>query len=650
MTSPTKQSAVSEDGLSLAAIDEKTHSSSAPSDTQPDLDPTLSVPTATTDSFFEGERDPSSLDEDEDLFVFPAADTAERFTDNRAGSDEQRLRDKFNVRLAHCMMLGEQAAEAEAKAAKDAEAKRKAVEEGTAEVLAAMKSIYSLARSLGSLTTEAIRELLEGASYVEADGKQKKLKWSIDIEKNPALGLCTIAFSRLSRGERSKRSTVIHYGQVQDFTVRQFIEWYAGEHTYGDNKTGKGKAAAYNEAKEFFDATSTGYDIDTQIDKEGNLLLKKEPLFQFKIGPQQIEPGWLTGLRMHVDEAGRALLFGPYSRARIDILKSLKKANASKSDTLARSPLRQFIRSIMIADDLLRPLYMQRQHALTPEQPRYMLIRKNTIDSIDIVFAYQKARPNLSMRITGGLDELPTGQEFVLSIDAQAALVKATKSGHEVRLVAPSATGQGFQFEFGDSSVILHHAQTIKHPLHILWEASSQDWPVQFVFDRKVAEELKFGLKQAEIFYGKESLRNRSLNRPVVWDAVWDESNNDLRLEISLGMQGAVSVSIGSKPHTPHNLDYQSYSANEIDKICSLLQKGGLDETFASMYDKTLVFGASEGDILFEYKIPALRKYSYEPYSTERLHTEFDWWGSEPLLHQITEKTVIIPRRSVKAT
>jgi hypothetical protein len=641
---------VSEDGLSLAAIDGKTHSTSAPSDTQPDLDPTLSVPTATAGSPFEGERDSSPLDEDEDLFVFPAADTAARLTDDHAGSDEQRLREKFNARLVHCMMLGEQAAEAEAKVAKDAEAKRKALEEGTAEVLAAMRSVYSLAKSLMNLRTEALRELLEGASYVEADGKQKKLKWSIDIEKNPALGLCTIAFSRLSRGERSKRSTVIHYGQVQDFTVRQFIEWYAGEHTYGDNKTGKGKAAAYNEAKEFFDTASTGNDVNSQIEKEGNLLLKRQPLFQLEIGPQQIEPGWLTGLRMHVDEAGRALLFGPSSRAPIDVLKSLKKANASKTDVLGRSPLRQLIRSIMIADELLNPIYVQRQHALTPEQPRHMLVRKNTLDSIDIVFAYQKARPNLSMRITGGLDELPTGQAFVLDIDAQAALVKATKGGHEVRLVAPSATGQGFRFEFGDSSVILHHSQAIKHPLHISREVPSQDWPVQFVFDRKVADQFRCGLKQAETFYGKERLRNRSLNRPIVWDAAWDKSNNDLRLEISFGTAGSVSVSIGSKPHMPHNLDYQSYSAKEIDRICSLIQNGGLDETFATMYDKTLVFGASEGDIEFEYKIPALRKYSYDPYSTDQLHTDFKWWGSEPQWHEVKEKVVTASRKPAIAT
>jgi len=226
MTSPTKQSAVSEDGLSLAAIDEKTHSSSAPSDTQPDLDPTLNVPTATTDSFFEGERDPSSLDEDEDLFVFPAADTAERFTDNRAGSDEQRLRDKFNVRLAHCMMLGEQAAEAEAKAAKDAEAKRKAVEEGTAEVLAAMKSIYSLARSLGSLTTEAIRELLEGASYVEADGKQKNSNGRLtskrtrrwDYALSPSAGLAEESAARDQPSSTTVKCKILQLGNLSSGT------------------------------------------------------------------------------------------------------------------------------------------------------------------------------------------------------------------------------------------------------------------------------------------------------------------------------------------------------------------------------------------------------------------------------------------------
>ncbi len=156
--------------------------------------------------------------------------------------------------------------------------------------------------------------------------------------KKSGLGLCTIAFSKLSRGERSKRSKIIHYARIKDLTVREFAEWFAGEHTYGDSKTGKGKAAAYNEAKEFFEAASTENDIQAQINKEANLLLKQEPLFQFEVGSQQVEPGWLTDLRMHVDEAGRASLFGPYSRTAVSILNSLKKANSSRSYLLARSP------------------------------------------------------------------------------------------------------------------------------------------------------------------------------------------------------------------------------------------------------------------------------------------------------------------------
>ncbi len=90
------------------------------SNTQSQLDTTASALTDTAGSFPAGGRDNSSLDGDEDLFVFPATDDAAVIANESAGAEEQRLRDKFNARLAHCMMLGDQAAEAEVKAAKDA--------------------------------------------------------------------------------------------------------------------------------------------------------------------------------------------------------------------------------------------------------------------------------------------------------------------------------------------------------------------------------------------------------------------------------------------------------------------------------------------------------------------------------------------------
>ncbi len=105
-------------------------------------------------------------------------------------------------------------------------------------------------------------------------------------------------------------------------------------------------------------------------------------------------------------------------------------------------------------------------------------------------------------------------------------------------------------------------------------------------------------------------------------------------------------MSIDSKPHMPHNLDHQSFSANEIEKSVHCFKRAGLTKRTPACTIRHLCLEQAK-EILSSSSKSQLAKIQLRTYSTEQLHTKFNWWGSEPQWWKVKEHAVLASRKSV---
>ncbi|EHP90053.1 hypothetical protein MetexDRAFT_5057 [Methylorubrum extorquens DSM 13060] len=588
------------------------------------------------------EDDPSSTSADgNDPFGMPGMAREPRSTgerDDLASIDgDEPVADCLNRELQQCMRLGSIADEVEHDVRQQHGRVKQSLDEAMDEVHEAIKAVFSVALLLSDLSSEAVGEFIAGLKIYDKSGKYKKLPWRNEYAENPALALCRVAFPRTSDSERSKRAKTILYGLGKFTKAAEFDEWHRGEHSYGDGKKGRGKAAAYQEAAEALASPLAEAEQQRLVDSEGQLLLSREPIFRVRIDLGPISPGWLTGGSMHVTSEGELSLYGPLTRDPKRVAPALARSLKDTSVPLETHPLFPLLQSISLAQQLLLAKYVQKKHAVVPTQPRIMLLRRSggAFPVLDVRFGYQKARPNLSVQLPDVLPTLPAGETFFLDVQAQTALLSAAEKGEEVSFEAPTSAGQPFTFKYRDGhtakAAVLVHDTALTHPVHVLTSLHGGGWPISFSFSTAEAAEFQERYKFVERAYGR-NLKKRLLQRPLVWDVRWDGSSEQIILDISVGAQVSLGITVGRAARCPADIDDQSFGASEINKFSRLLTKLNFEEVSATLHNRLLVFSGSWLSVDFEFEIPALYKYGYDVHSATLEHSSCEWWNACPAL------------------